>query len=646
MSDDTIDLAVEAIRAGKPAILPTDTVYGLCATPYASAPVERLYRLKGRELGQPTALLAADLDLLFECVPELRGRAGTIARALLPGPYTLVLANPARRFRWLCGPNPAAIGVRVPELPAAGAAVLARVGAVAATSANAPGGPDPCRLDEVPDEIRSGAAAAGRRRRAAGDALDRARLLRPGAARSPRGRRARRRGDRACRRGAGVASAAPPKRRRERRVRRAGDLSAAHDRRARGRRPRHRRPARTRARPPARPDRADRLRELHVAVRARGGRLRADEQVRRGLPGQALLRRLRGRRRDRAARDRPREGALRRRARERPAARRLADEHGRLRGRARPGRHDPLAAPRPRRPPDPRAQGQLQRPALHDLGLRRLARDDDGRLRRGARAGEGGAAEADRLRRLRVPAHRRDRPLPRHRRRGRRPAPLRHGALRRPRRGRAAPEPGRALRLRHLDDAQDARRAARRVHPLPRRARPGGRPRRLPRHAGRPARAHDRREGDVLQDRDDRRVPQLPGADPPQRRRSRVDAPGGRARARHRRHRHPPDAARPAQLRVDGQGGRGAAPRGADHRQPQHRPVRRAPADGRLRDPDRHAGDDDARLRRGRLRGRSAGSSSTRSPTRPTSTRCAARVEALCAKRPLYPGFRGWTRYA
>ena len=71
---------------------------------------------------------------------------------------------------------------------------------------------------------------------------------------------------------------------------------------------------------------------------------RADEQVRRGLPGQALLRRLRGRGRDRAARDRPREGAVRRRARERPAARGRADEHGRLLGaRCEPGRHDPLA---------------------------------------------------------------------------------------------------------------------------------------------------------------------------------------------------------------------------------------------------------------------------------------------------------------
>ena len=149
------ETAVEALRAGKPVVLPTDTVYGLCSTPYREAPVRALYRLKGRPEAQPVALVAADLDLLFECVPELRGRAGTIARALLPGPYTLVLPNPARRFRWLCGSTPEAIGVRVPELPAEARAVLDRVGAVAATSANLAGGADPRRLDDVPEEIRS-----------------------------------------------------------------------------------------------------------------------------------------------------------------------------------------------------------------------------------------------------------------------------------------------------------------------------------------------------------------------------------------------------------------------------------------------------------------------------------------------------------
>jgi L-threonylcarbamoyladenylate synthase len=145
--------AVAALLAGEPVILPTDTVYGLCALAHRSEPAERLYELKQRDALQPTALLAHDLDLLLECVPELRGRAAVIARALLPGPYTLILPNPARRFHWITGSNPDAIGVRVPELPPEAESVVAAVGCVVATSANLPGEPDPRRLDEVPPEI-------------------------------------------------------------------------------------------------------------------------------------------------------------------------------------------------------------------------------------------------------------------------------------------------------------------------------------------------------------------------------------------------------------------------------------------------------------------------------------------------------------
>ena len=121
--------------------------------------MRRLYRAKGRDDLQPTALVAADLDVLFECVPELQGRADAIVRALLPGAFTLVLPNPARRFPWLTGPSPETIGIRVPVLAGPGGSVLARVGAVVATSANLPGGPDPRTLDEVPDELRAAAAA-------------------------------------------------------------------------------------------------------------------------------------------------------------------------------------------------------------------------------------------------------------------------------------------------------------------------------------------------------------------------------------------------------------------------------------------------------------------------------------------------------
>mgnify|MGYP003289783483 CR=1 FL=1 len=158
MDARVVDEASEAIRGGRTVVLPTDTVYGLCATPYGEEPVRALYRLKGRAETQATALVAASLELLFECVPELRGRAG-VTRAFLPGPFTLILPNPAERFRWLTGSRPETIGVRVPELDGVSRQILDRVGALAATSANLPGGPDPRKLEDVPDEIRKGCAA-------------------------------------------------------------------------------------------------------------------------------------------------------------------------------------------------------------------------------------------------------------------------------------------------------------------------------------------------------------------------------------------------------------------------------------------------------------------------------------------------------
>jgi L-threonylcarbamoyladenylate synthase len=170
-----IDDAVAAIRRGDPVVLPFDTVYGLAADPYRDESTRRLYLLKGRDETKPSALVACDVDYLLECVPELRGRSAQIARELLPGPYTLVFPNPAQRFRWLTGTRPDAIGVRVPDVVEPSAYVLARVGAVVATSANRPGEPDPASLDDVPAELRAGAGAVvdgGRLRGAASTVID------------------------------------------------------------------------------------------------------------------------------------------------------------------------------------------------------------------------------------------------------------------------------------------------------------------------------------------------------------------------------------------------------------------------------------------------------------------------------------------
>jgi L-threonylcarbamoyladenylate synthase len=134
-------------------VLPTDTVYGLCAD--ASSPLACLeaFALKGRPERQPAALLCEDVETLLDRVPELPER---LVRELLPGAYTLVFSNPGQRYSWLAEET---IGVRVPRLPDVAAVVVRAIGAVMATSANLHGESDPRTLDDVPEEVSVGCGA-------------------------------------------------------------------------------------------------------------------------------------------------------------------------------------------------------------------------------------------------------------------------------------------------------------------------------------------------------------------------------------------------------------------------------------------------------------------------------------------------------
>jgi L-threonylcarbamoyladenylate synthase len=148
-----------ALRAGGLAIVPTDTVYGIGCAAYHRDACRRLYAVKARPREQPTALVLGSVDNLLEHVlPELLGRIGVLCRRVLPGPLTLVVPNPGRRFAYLCGDTPEKIGVRVPHLPAGVAALADAVGGLALTSANLRGEPAPAGLEDVPVTLRSLAA--------------------------------------------------------------------------------------------------------------------------------------------------------------------------------------------------------------------------------------------------------------------------------------------------------------------------------------------------------------------------------------------------------------------------------------------------------------------------------------------------------
>jgi L-threonylcarbamoyladenylate synthase len=141
------------IEAGGVAVFPADTVYGLACAPDSPAAVERLYALKGRAPDKPAAVMFFALDRALAALPGLGARTRTALEALLPGPVTLLLLNPDRRYALACGPDPDTLGLRVPDLPAFGGVAPP----VLQSSANHAGQPDARRLDEVPEPIRAGA---------------------------------------------------------------------------------------------------------------------------------------------------------------------------------------------------------------------------------------------------------------------------------------------------------------------------------------------------------------------------------------------------------------------------------------------------------------------------------------------------------
>ena len=190
---------------------------------------------------QPTALVAADLDLLFECVPELRGRAGTIARALLPGAVHARAPEPGAPLpladRVAPGDDRRARARRSPARAARCSAASARSPRRARTS---PAGPTRGR------STRCRRSSARRPRRVVdggelpGHALDRDRLHRRRAA-SCCGRARRRRPTRSGSSARCSSIGAVPRLEEERHGRRPGNARPAPQRRPRRRRSRDRR---------------------------------------------------------------------------------------------------------------------------------------------------------------------------------------------------------------------------------------------------------------------------------------------------------------------------------------------------------------------------------------------------------------------
>ncbi|MCX6385198.1 MAG: L-threonylcarbamoyladenylate synthase [Solirubrobacterales bacterium] len=157
MTAEDVEAFARCMAGAGVAVFPADTVYGLACEPDNAEAVRRLYVLKGRRRSKSAAVMFFDLDIALSALPELGPKTQAALGALLPGPVTVLVPNPATRFRLACGADPSKLGVRVPKFDGHLEPMRSLREPVLATSANLSGEPDARRLDDVTADIRIGA---------------------------------------------------------------------------------------------------------------------------------------------------------------------------------------------------------------------------------------------------------------------------------------------------------------------------------------------------------------------------------------------------------------------------------------------------------------------------------------------------------
>lgn len=127
------------LQNGGVVVFPSDTVYGLLSDATNRNAVMKLQKIKNRPVGKPISVFVADLKMMKRLVRITEKQERTL-RALLPGPYTIVLPSKKKVSR-LLESEKETLGVRLPVYQPIIDLVTSFRKPVTATSANMSGRP-------------------------------------------------------------------------------------------------------------------------------------------------------------------------------------------------------------------------------------------------------------------------------------------------------------------------------------------------------------------------------------------------------------------------------------------------------------------------------------------------------------------------
>jgi len=123
----------------EPVVIPTDTLYGLAMSVYG--PIEKIYKLKNRELEKKIPIGVASIEMMRE-IAYVEPVSEKLVQAFMPGPLTLVLKS---KIPEITGPT---VGVRIPDhfVPLR---LMSLIGPITMTSANISGEAPPDTIEKT-----------------------------------------------------------------------------------------------------------------------------------------------------------------------------------------------------------------------------------------------------------------------------------------------------------------------------------------------------------------------------------------------------------------------------------------------------------------------------------------------------------------
>ncbi len=144
--------AAEFIRNGGIVAFPTETVYGLGASVFNEAAVEKIFEAKGRPSDNPLITHIYSRDQMASLATDVTPSAAALIEAFMPGPLTVVLAK-APDVPSIATAGLRTIGIRMPGSSLAREFLRRCNVPVSAPSANLSGRPSPTTWNAVAEDL-------------------------------------------------------------------------------------------------------------------------------------------------------------------------------------------------------------------------------------------------------------------------------------------------------------------------------------------------------------------------------------------------------------------------------------------------------------------------------------------------------------